>query len=106
MKRINNGFSSWKNIYYGVPQGSILGPLFFNIFMCDLFISKALDVVNYADDNTPYAIEYSTEGVIKNLENCTSSLLLWISQNFLKANPNKSHLLLSHRGDKTLKIQS
>ena len=44
--RINNSFSSWKEIVYGVPQGSILGPLFFNIFMCDLFLFiKDFDIV-------------------------------------------------------------
>ena len=105
--RINNSFSSWKDIRYGVPQGSILGPLFFNIFMCDLFIFiKDFEVVNYADDNTPYAFEDTTDGVIKNLESCTALLLQWISNNFLKANPDKSHLLLSDSSDKALQIHS
>ena len=104
--RINDSFSEWKNIQYGVPQGSILGPLFFNIFMCDLFYTLDENVVNYADDNTPYAMRSTTEEVILQLEKCTNSLLQWISQNFLKANPDKSHLLLSDRGDKIVKIQS
>ena len=35
--KVGNAYSSWKEIFYGIPQGSILGPLIFNMFLCDLF---------------------------------------------------------------------
>ena len=35
--KINSSYSSWEEILFGVPQGSVLGPLLFNIFLCDMF---------------------------------------------------------------------
>ena len=53
--KINITNSSWKEIVFEVPQGSILGPLFFNIFLCDLFsIMKKTDFSSYTDDITSY----------------------------------------------------
>ena len=71
--KINETFSCWKDIEYGVPQGSILGPLLFNIHLCDLFyFLEDLDIASYADDTTIYTV--NRESVINTLE--ASSLLL------------------------------
>ena len=55
---VNASFSDWKEIETGVPQGSILGPLLFNIFLSDIsyFINNG-NLCNYADDITFYSIE-------------------------------------------------
>ena len=94
--KINETYSVWEEIMFGVPQGSILGPLLFNIFICDLFfVISDIDFSSYADDNTPYVCELSLDEVIISLENIATRLLNWFRDNEMKANPDKFHLLLS-----------
>ena len=53
--KINSSFSSFQNIISGVPSGSLLGPLLFNIFHTDIFLFCPTEIASYADDNIPYA---------------------------------------------------
>ena len=98
--RINGSFSSWKDILFGVPQGSILGPDLFNIYSSDLILFLILSVANYADDNSPFSCAENIPTVISQLENESIVLLDWMRNNMLKANPNKFHLILSEVGDR------
>ena len=62
-------------ILFGVPQGSILSPILFNIFLCNLFLFiQNKDVANYADDTTLYETGENFAYVIRNLGN---TLLKW-----------------------------
>ena len=66
--KINNIFSSFQVLLSGVPQGSILGPILFNIFMNDLFLwIEEASLHNFADDNT-FAFANSIPDLIKTIE--------------------------------------
>ena len=87
-------------IFYGVLQGSILGPLLFNIHLWDLFcFLENTDIASYADDNTLHSAQKNRETVINTLETSFQLLFDWFSDSFMKANSGKSHLLM--RGTET-----
>ena len=92
--KIGSCFSSWLELILGVPQGSILGPLLFNIFINDLlsFIQKT-NICKFADDNTLYSGSYSTEDVISSLKYDLKNVLRWFSCNQLVANPEKFQMM-------------
>ena len=98
-------FVSWRDIEYGVSQGSILGPLLFNIHLCDLFyFLENLDISSYADDTTLCTVKENKESVLNALETSSQKLFKWFKNNFMKANSDKSHLLLSCNEPSTLVI--
>ena len=105
--KINSSYSSWHDIKFGVPQGSISGPLLFNIFLIDLFfIVKNIDIATYADDNRPYITANNINEVILSLEKATDTLFKWFSDNVMKNNADKCHLLVSTNNAINIKIEN
>ena len=95
--------SAHGKVKLGVPQGSVLGPLLFNIFINDiLFLLSETEIYNYADDTTIYCSHQELQEVTIRLENDTAKLSTWFAGNFMKLNEEKCHLLVF--GEKDTKV--
>ena len=93
--KINGSYSTYRDITIGVPQGSVLGPLLFNIFINDIFLFvQNTSVCNYADDTTIYACNSNLDTIINRLETDSSILAKWFSENYMKLNEEKCHFMI------------
>ena len=103
--KVDSFYCSCEAILPGVPRSSVLGPILFNIFMCDMFLILGTTcVTGYADDNTPFAVIENIADVIKALEEIGENSVNWLSNNDMKLNTDKCHLLLNSQEPNTLRI--
>ena len=92
--KIENHFSNWSEITTGVPQGSVLGPPLFNIFINDIFLFvESSNVCNYADDNTLFAFDKTFDEITRKRQNDFLILDEWFFNNFLVLNSDKYHYM-------------
>ena len=93
--KIGSSYSYWYDIIRSVPEGSILGPLFFNMFINDLFFFTTLsEICNIANGNTLCSSNKELELVFRNLESDLNNVLAWSNINSLKANPEKFQFMV------------
>jgi len=89
--------SKWSVITKGVPQGSVLGPLIYNIFINDLLYDVQEHFYNYADDNTITVIGDNIDNVLDRLSHTASKCTAWFFSNMMKANPEKFQLIVLNK---------
>ena len=96
--RVGSAYSDWLGLIKGVPQGSVLGPSLFNIFINDLygFITRG-KLFNYADDNTISYIGDNLDQVKSALVEQSRNAIEWFNFNLMEANPGKFQLMFMHR---------
>lgn len=103
--RIESSISQDHLVTVGVPQGSILGPLLFNLFVADLSWSVDANFMRYADDTNLVVCSDSYDELKDKAEEQLKKVVEWFEDNGLAVNPTKTQLLLACGSSRTKKHQ-
>ena len=110
--QIGSTFSREQNLLFGVPQGSVLGPVLFTIYTTPLgrIIQRhGLTYHLYADDTQLYKAFKPSDVIskcdaISRIEACVADIRIWMNDNFLKLNDDKTELLIITTREELSKI--
>jgi exonuclease III len=93
--KFNKIFSKWERVIYGVPQGSILGPLLFLIYINDFpaSLKNLAQPILFADDTSIIISNSSPEEFTSNIISVFKEIMIWFNRNFLTLNCDKTHFL-------------
>ena len=92
---LNNVLSDFLTLLSGVPQGPILGPILFNIFLNDLLSTlKLSDLFNFANDNTISATAANIDHLMLTLRHVSELAVRWFTENQMTVNPDKCQAMI------------
>ena len=93
--KLSGSYSNWLQISKGVPQGSVMGPVMFNVFVNDLYASiTRCSLINYADDNTLSAHGTAKHTMTQVLTSQSEVAIRWFRDNYMEANASKFQSIL------------
>ena len=100
--RIGGEFSKTLEVLFGVPQGSVLGPILFNIYVRSLpliFETCQFKSTAFADDSNgskTFSLEFQFDILTKDVPKCMAEITHWMNLMFMKINPDKTEIVLFH----------
>ncbi|WP_374210557.1 reverse transcriptase domain-containing protein, partial [Thiolapillus sp.] len=106
---VNDHISQVSSLSYGVPQGSVLGPILFILYtkpLSDLIQCHSIESQSFADD-TQLQVSVppsNIQSAISSLETCLSDIQTWMLENKLKLNNDKTEALLLHSSSKSFSV--
>ena len=102
----NTSLSALSPIKYGVPQGSVLGPLLFSLYINDLPLHISAECELFADDSTIHQANKLYEKVYASLQNDINNIVSWTDKNHMSIHPQKSKFMLVTTRQKRQNIKS
>ena len=104
---MNSSYSFFAEILFVVTQESILGPLLFNAYTCDLLYDiDDLDFARFANDNFPYSCISDTISALRQFKGGIDKLFDWNTKNFLKGNADKCNLIASSNTSMEIEVSN